>query len=370
MTTDPTAQITFVNIEPLVTCGEATIEWKYNGTTISTSNYPLVITNIGVSQTGSSRREYPLVSRQSTTGVVNTTLSLVNVAAQQFNWIKVDVPQGWYRMEILTATEDILSNVFNVFNGTDVSCVVIPSQSSTLPSSSTSSILPSSSIAKYNSTTPVNSSPASTSTSVAVGSSTGKRRIVGGVLGAVAVLALIAAIFLWASRRRRTKTRNATKRRPPKGHRHLSDSTGAILPFGGGNQEDSPQLSITDEDFASEKSAVAEDYTTPKLPSIAATRSHPQSPTSSGRPASMVVKPSFESSDTLQSRPSASPIPPRHPSVRGRRTSRKPVPVYDPGEFPGSEVNDIPLTDRPEGDLGGGPKIYYLTPDAPLEQRK
>lgn len=368
MTTTPTNQIVFLTVPNLVTCGAVTIEWTYNSTTPPTSNYPLVVTNVGVNQGGLNRRKYSLVPRQSTT-VVNTTLAMVNVSTGRFDWAKVNIPQGWYRMDIYATAEGIPSNIFNVTNGLDVSCVVVPS----IPSSFVSSVTPTSSYSRSHTTSSTNI-PSGTSTPVVGNSSARKRAVVGGIVGGVAVLALIAAIALWMYRRK-TRAQTATPRsavpaikgRGPKGHHNPSDSTGAILPCGSGNQRDSPQISTSEDDFASEKSALADDDTTPKLPSAAATKSFP---TSSKRPSSMVVKPSFESCETPQSRPSTSPPQSRHPSDRTRRTSRKPVPVYNPGEFPGSEPNDIPLSDRPEVILGGGKKIYYLIPDTPLEQRK
>ena len=107
----------------------------------------------------------------------------------------------------------------------------------------------------------------------------------------------------------------------------------------------------------------------------------------------MVVQPSFESYETAQSMSSrrqphrsldSSPLPPgniippspasqyhpRHPRDRVRRTSRKPVPVYDPSEFHGSEADDIPLSARSETSLSGGKMTHYLIPDPPLEQKK
>lgn len=268
-------------------------------------------------------------------------------------------------MNIYAPAGPIPSNVFNVTNGLDVSCVVGLSQSSLSPSSSL-----------VTSTSPSQAaSPTNTSFVTTPTLTMRKGAIAGSVVGGVAVLALIAALFLWLSRRRRARARKVTtcprtKGQPPKGNHTPSDSTGAILQYGG-NRQSSRQLSTSEEDCTSEKSAVADD-TMPKLPSIAAARSHPQSssPTSDRRPASMIVKPSFESYESTQSRPSTSPAHSRYPPDRSRRASRKPVPAYNPTEFPRSEPNDIPLSDPPETILGNGPKIYYIIPDAPLEQRR
>jgi hypothetical protein len=361
--------ISFLTVPNLVTCSEVTIQWTYNGTTPSTPNYPLVVTNIGVSQSGLSRREVPLVARQSTT-TVNTTLAVVNASTGRFNWPKVNIPQGWYRMDIYATSGVIPSNTFNVTNGLDVSCVVAPSQPSV--SSSLTSLTPNSTYSLFPSTSSTSSTSVTTSTVIVGNSSVKRRAIVGGVVGGVALLTLIAAVALWLSHRRRKRTRNATppstlsriKGQACKANHNSSDSTGAILPLGRGSWQNSRQLSILGDDFASEKFAVADDDTMPRLPSVAATRSYP---TSSRRPTSM-IQPSFES---CESRPSSPPSNnSRYPPDRTRRASRKPVPVYDPSEFPGSDPNGIPLSDSPESILGGGTKVYYIIPDAPLEQRK
>lgn len=274
-------------------------------------------------------------------------------------------------MNIYAPAGPIPSNVFNVTNGLDVSCVVGLSQSSTL---SSSSLVTSTSPSPSQSVSPTNTVFVTTPTTTVQ-----KGAIAGGVVGGGVVLVLIAALFLWLSWRRKARARKVTplpagprsKRQPPKGNHTPSDSTGAILQYGG-NRQNSRQLSTSEEDCSSEKSAVADD-TMPKLPSIAfPTRSHPQpsSPTSDRRPTSMVVKPSFESYDSVQSRPSTSPAHSRYPPDRSRRASRKPVPAYNPTEFPRTEPNDIPPSSSPETNLGNGTKIYYLIPDAPLEQRR
>ncbi|KAF9653726.1 hypothetical protein BDM02DRAFT_3265434 [Thelephora ganbajun] len=391
-TTIPTDEIVFSTVPSLTTCSQVTIGWAYHGTTPPTSNYPLVVTNIGIDQGSLSRREYPSVSRRSAT-VVNMTLSAINPSLDKFDWLKVNIPQGRYRLDVYTTVEVLSSNLFNVTNGVDVSCLVAPSQSSILSSSAPSVTPP----------FPTHSTSSTNNPSIPVvgNLSVSKGVIAGAIVSGVAVLALIAVIALWALRRRRTIARNATppgsvprtKGQASRGLHNPSDSTGTILPFGGGNQENSPQFSTSEEDFASEKSTVAFDDNKLNLTPIVATRSYSKSSTSSRRPVSMTVKPSFESRETVQSRPSRqprrsldssmvppnkttlapsppSPSHPRYPSDRTRRASRKPVPVYDPSEFPSSESNDIPLSARPETDLSGGAKIYYLIPDAPPGQRK
>lgn len=373
MTTTTAADITFLTVPNLVTCSEVTIQWTYNGTTPPTSNYSLVVTNIGINQNGLNSREYPLVPRQRT-AVVNTTLAAVNVSAAKFDWVKVNIPQGWYRMNIYAPTVVVPSNIFNVTNGLDVSCVATTSQS-LISSSSTSPTHPASSYSTPYTTSQTATTSIPTSGVAAGISSARKRAIAGGVVGGTAVLALIAVIALWLSRRRKARTRNATpptaclktKGQPPKGGHSSSDSTGAILQYGG-NKESSRQLSTSSEDFTSEKSAVPDDDTMPKPPSIAATRSH-STQASSKRPTSMAVQPSFESYESAQSRSPTSPSNYRYPPDRSRRASRKPVPTYDPSEFPVSEADDIPLSDPPETMFGGGTNIYYIIPDAPLEQR-
>lgn len=365
MTTVAAPGIAFLTVPNLLTCSEVTIQWTYNATTPPTYDYPLVVTNIGVDQSGLNRKEYPLVSRQSTT-LVNMTLAAVNASTGKFDWSKVDIPQGWYRMNIYATAGAIPSNIFNVTNGLDVSCVVTPSQSST-SSSSTSPTTPASTDFP-----PSTIGPSVTTTPLIVGNSSVKRgAIAGGVVGG-AVLFLIAAFALWLFRRRKTRTRNTSRTSVSrtKGNHNLSDSTGAILPLGGkGNRGNSRQLSTSEEDFTSEKSAVADDHALPNLPPNVATRPHSRSSTPGRRHASMFVTSSFESCDSVRPRPSTSPSHPRHSHHRTRRTSRKPVPAYDPSEFPTAELNDIPSPGSPDS-VSGGAKMFYLIPDPPLSSAR
>ena len=374
-TTFPRDEIVFAVISNLTTCSGATIEWMYNRPDPPSSNYPLVVTNIGVDQGTPLRREYPLVSRQGTTAV-NKTLININAAMQRANWTQVNVPQGWYRLDFYASTKVLSSNVFAVTNGPDVSCLVAPSQtpSSTPPPPSSTST----------------GSPSDTSpTSVPVRSSVNTGAIAGGVVGGVGLLALIAALVLCVFHRRNSRSRNATptgsmnrtKGQGSKGFHNPSDSTGAILP-------NSPHMS--DADFDPEKSAVAYDHTKPSLTIMAPTRAYSESSTSSKRPASMTVQPCFESREMAHPRPPRVPrhsldgslvpphktaIPPspsslaspRYPSDRARRASRKPVPAYDESEFSSIISNDIPLAGRSETSIGT--KVYYITPDVPLDQR-
>lgn len=370
MTTTSTTDIVFLTIPNLVTCGPVTIEWIYNATTPPTSNYFLAVTNIGVNQSGLSRRRYPLASRQSTI-VVNTTLGAINASSGQFDWVKVNIPQGWYRMDIYSTTEVVPSNTFNVTNGADVSCVVIPSQPSTSPP--LSSTVPSSSLSHSSFSTNIPS--VATSSPVVGTSSMNKGAIAGGVVGGVAALSLIVVLAMWLFRHRRTGVRKAipppsvagAKRKPSKGNHTPSDSAGTILPCGG-NKQNSPQLS-TSGDCASEKSVVADEDTILTLFPTVPVRSYSESSTSDRRPTSMIVKPSFESYESTQSRPQTSPLHSRYPPDRTRRASRKPVPAYHPHEFPTSQPDGIPSSGQPETGLGGGTKLYYIIPDAPLEQR-
>ena len=387
MPTIPTDTIVFLNISSLTVCSPAAIGWVYLGPS-SSSDYPLVVTNIGVNQGGASRREYPLVPRQASTAV-NMTLSDIDPSLGMFNWPKVNVTQGQYRLDIYTPAGVMSSNTFAV-NGTDVSCLAASSRSSIPPSST-----PSPSHSTSSTSSSANNSSVTSPTSVVGGSSVNKGAIAGGVVGGVVVFALV-ALALWTFRCRKARARNATpassmpktKGQGRKGLRNTSDSMGALLPLGGGNQESSPQLS--EENFYSEKPVVASDDAESNFPTpIPPARSYSKSSTSSRRPASMTVRPSYGSRETLQSQPprpicrsldsdavppSDTVIPPssslsQYPPSRTRRSLRKPVPVYDPSEFPASGSNDIPLVGRSEASLGGGAKMYYIIPDPPLEQR-
>ena len=368
MTTVTTPDIVFLTVPYLVTCSEVTIQWTYNATTPPTSDYPLVVTNIGLDQSGLNRRGYPLASRQRTT-VVNTTLAAVNVSTGKFYWPKVNVPQGWYRMNIYAKAGVILSNPFNVTNGLDTSCVVAQPQPSIPASSSISPATPTS----PDSLSSTNGLPVATKPSVVGNSSVRKGAIAGGVVGGVIFLLLIAAVVIWLHPRRKTRARKATpsrtKGRPFGGDHDPSDSTGAILPLGDQGFKGNPPRSWS-EDFTSDKDkyAAVNHDTLPRLPSTAVAKSYSKSSTSGRRPTSMIVKPSFESYDSVQSRPSTAPSHSRPPPNRIRRTSRKPVPEYDPNEFSTPESNDIPLSGLSET-TPGGIKTYHLIPDAPLWQR-
>jgi hypothetical protein len=330
---------------------------------------------------------------------VNMTLSVIDPTLGKFDWLKVNVPQGRYRLDFYVLTKVLSSNLFNVTNGVDTSCLVVPSQSSILPSSTSSVIhAPTPTPSPSPSTSSMTYSSAALPTPVMGGLSLSVHKgvIAGGVIGGVVLLALIATLALCVFRRRKTRAHCTTpacsgprtKGQPSKRLHNPSDSTGTILPFGGGDREKSPQLS--EEDFESEKSAAACEDARTNLTPVAPTRTYSKSSTSSRRPVSMTVKPSFESHETIQSRrpphrsldssavppnksfipPSpSSPSHPRYPPDRTRRASRKPVPVYDPSEFPTSEPDGIPLVGRSETSLGGGTRIHYLIPDAPLQQR-
>lgn len=371
----PRDEIVFSVISNLTTCSGATIEWTYYRHSPPSSNYPLVVTNIGVDQGSPRRRAYPLVPRQGP-AAVNITIASVNATVEKVNWTQVNVPQGWYRLDFYASTKVLSSNAFTVTNGPDLSCLAVPPQH------------PSSTPPPPAGTPSTDSISLTSSTPVTGGSSVNTGAIAGGAVGGVGFLAVIAGLVLWVFRRRKSRARNATPTGPvprtkgqgSKGFHNPSDSRGAILP-------NSPQLSEADSD--PEKSAVVYDNTKPSVAVIAPSRSYSKSSTSSKRPASMTVQPSFESRETVQSRPPRVPrysldgaavppnktmIPPspsfphpRQPSDRTRRASRKPVPAYDESEFSSFGSNDIPLSGRSETSLGT--KVYYITPDAPLDQR-
>lgn len=382
MTPIPTDEIVFSTVPSLTTCSPTTITWAYNGSMPVTSFWSLVVTDVGIDQEGLSRRGYPLGFKRSTT-TINMTLSTILPSMGGFQWSEVNVPQGRYRLDVYASANVMSSNVFNVTNGPDTSCLAGLLQSSTQLSSGTLIPTPSS----------------SSSTSVPVhGGSVHKGLIAGTAVSVVAILSLIAAAALWVFRRRNATSSGfvpRTKGQSSKALHNQMDSTGVVLPFVGKNQETFPHSQASEDDSHSEKTAVASDCikSKPSSPSIAATRTYSRSSLSSRRPVSMAVKPSFESRETIQSYisrqthhsldssavrpnntifPSSSPPPPhpRHPTDRTRRASRKPVPVYDPNEFPGTESNGIPLTDRSEMGFFDRRQTFYIVPDPPLEQRK
>ncbi|THH18841.1 hypothetical protein EW146_g2200 [Bondarzewia mesenterica] len=204
----------FNTVAEMWTCGEATVTWNYLG---SASGLKLGITNDGVMQKAapthslsdgtssstSTASASGLVRRQtSSTSVptINQTLvTQLDPFAYNWTWSKVDVPQGWYVMEAFMGSSSAQSTSFFVNNGTDVSCLIgsTPSSSSSSPASATSA-----------------SSAASSSSSAIVAPVSGSSRsshagaIAGGVVGGVAfVSALLAALLFWFCRRRPSRAR-------------------------------------------------------------------------------------------------------------------------------------------------------------------
>lgn len=302
------------------------------------------------------------------------TLSEVDPSSESFDWPEVDVPQGRYRFDAYFSGQVLPSNLFTVTPGSEASAsCLVPPWKLPFPSSSTSS--------------PSQSTSATSPIPVVGATSVNKGVIAGGVVSGMAVLALIASLALCVLRRRArarraipTRSVPRTKGQVSKALHNSSDSTGAIL-------TNYPQLS--EEDFGSEKSY---DDTQPIPTLTAPPKSHLRSSVSNRRPVSMAVKPSFESHGTAQSLPLRSPCrsldssaappnktalptspsfpsPTRYPSQRARRASRKPVPAYDASEFPSSGSDDIPLSGWSGTGHSDGTKVHYLIPDAPLEQR-
>ena len=382
-TTIQTDEIVFSTVPSLTTCSSTTITWAYVATTPVTSFWPLVVTDVGIDQEGHSRRGYPLLFRRS--AVINVTLAAIHPSMGAFQWPSVSIPQGRYRLDVYASAKVMSSNVFNVTNGSDTSCLAGSFQSSIQPSSGTSISTPSST-----------GNPSAIPPTTVPGGSMHKGLIAGTAVSGVAILFLIAAVALWVFRRRNATSPGSapgTKGQLSKALHHQMDSIGATLPFVGRNQENFPQSSASEDDSHSEKTAVIYDQTKPSAPSIAAAKTYSRSSLSSRRPVSMAVKPSFESRETIQSnmsrqthrsldssavRPNNTAFPysspssphPRYPTDRTRRASRKPVPVYDPNEFPGAESNGIPLSGRSEMGLLDRKQTFYLIPDPPLEQRK
>ncbi|KAK0449624.1 uncharacterized protein EV420DRAFT_1565096 [Desarmillaria tabescens] len=222
--------LVFVGISSLTTCTSGSVRWVYSGPDTPLS---LMITNINVTQTGSSSvtassssttalsstasrspitdltaRAIPTYLTVSAGDDTNTSddgfVKIITTSADPsndlFTWDKVDVPQGWYKiwasMEAYPDFSQATSSDYFVTNGSDISCLLSSggsSSSSTFMSSTMSST----------------SSPSATAIVGAV-SSVNKGAIAGGVVGGVALLsAVLAALvyFLCASqRRRRTAT--------------------------------------------------------------------------------------------------------------------------------------------------------------------
>lgn len=444
------------NVHNMTTCTSGLISWSYTGQAAELS---LSITNIGVDQSYDLSR---FRARQSVSGTIQKQLVDTNTSASSWTWSSVNLTQGWYEIQgLVIATPSVSSNSapFFITNGTNVSCLTStsPQASSTLSPSASAS-----------------SSTAAAKTNVA--------SIVGGVVGGVvgAILVVIAGVWLWSRRRKRSFARGGSRRQKwgslksthssiqpggdgakPAGdhfHGHSESTEGVLEVVGGGkgsatttsgDSEEDPAIMGEEKPISPASSSGMSPFdalNTPIHYDRRASTYYPQIPTpvasegfrtrsASGHASNQSIeqqaqriRSSMETSirrrsdrlsmPTLPS-PSLSRLPhsPTHTQhkeeyplspvtatpinrsistggVIARRTSRKPVPEYDPsalfedtntdsvstftggaessqthGTGMGTGASGTPTDLVHKASFGDGRPVHYLIPDMPLPQR-
>ncbi|KAG5652500.1 hypothetical protein H0H81_004813 [Sphagnurus paluster] len=220
---DPSPLLVFNSPNQPTSCAATLISWNYSGPDEPLS---LSITNIGVSQDGSTStrppntftnrfapRE-PLYRRDDITIQIASSLS---PSSSSFNWTSVSVPQGFY---LLTASLQNVqepystnSSPFFVQQGTDTSCLNIPSSpSSSSPGSSSTPSTPSTS--SEDATSSSDTSSSSSPTVIPIGGSSestiNKGAIVGGVVAGVLALLITLSAFC-ICRRRHSRSRSHSR---------------------------------------------------------------------------------------------------------------------------------------------------------------
>jgi hypothetical protein len=203
-------------IAEMFTCGQTNVRWTYTG---SASPLTLNITNINVTQQAPLSSIGPSSTASSASSLVSATSPLlkrqyngfdgsylpsvnefviagIDPTANNYTWTSVNVPQGWYQIfaNVQNAVQATSSSFF-VQNGTNTNCVPqyavgVPVPSTGASSSSTSHV------------PVVTSSPSS-----AQSGHSHAGAIAGGVVGGLALLGVVAAIFLCFLRRRTPRAR-------------------------------------------------------------------------------------------------------------------------------------------------------------------
>jgi len=101
----------------MTTCKPGIITWNYSG---SSANRLLSITNVDDPYSSGN------ITRQSTTG--NSFSVDINAASNNWTWSQVNVSQGWYQGNVPSLSA--VSAAFFISNGSDVSCLLGSSSSS------------------------------------------------------------------------------------------------------------------------------------------------------------------------------------------------------------------------------------------------
>jgi hypothetical protein len=208
-------------IGEMFTCGQTNIRWAYTG---SPSPLTLNITNINVTQQAPLSSIGPSSTSQAPASAASASSASPSLARRQFNgyggsylpsvneifiagidptlnnftWTSVIVPQGWYQIYAnVQNTVQATSASFYVQNGTNTNCV--PQFAAGVPVPATS--------ASASSTSHVAVATGTSSPSSAQSGHSHAGAIAGGVVGGLALLAVVAAIFLCFLRRSPSRTR-------------------------------------------------------------------------------------------------------------------------------------------------------------------
>lgn len=207
-TSAPSASATpifsFINEDDLQpsTCQAVDLYWFYAG---SQGTINLYATNVGVPQPNPSISSPTVISAPpSATRNITVTLGInINTSTSVFRWSPVNVPQGWYILNVSLPAQSLNteSDPFYVHTGNDTSCIssFLTSASSlnTPAPKPTSSILPTASTV----------ATVSQSTALSIGT------VIGATFGLAIVIGAILMTYIWCKRGRSSKT----KRRHAKG---------------------------------------------------------------------------------------------------------------------------------------------------------
>lgn len=228
--------LSFDTIGNLTTCEPATIRWFYAGAPI---NMTLSVTNIGVTQVSlppapstsstSTSTRAPIENRQLRAEVVDMVISTkVNPASLTFEWPSVNVTSGSYQFEALIISQNYLkvSDVFYVLQGPNTAC---------LPASSTSTT-PSSVPTGGSPSIPA---PVSGASSKPINTSA----IVGIVLGVLALIMVVLAVWFFLRHRKQQRQIGAGKKGSSKKWNALNstDSRAGIMAAVGANNDKDPR---------------------------------------------------------------------------------------------------------------------------------
>ncbi|KAF6757634.1 hypothetical protein DFP72DRAFT_1167984 [Ephemerocybe angulata] len=219
--------LSFDTIGNLTTCEPATIRWFYAGAPI---NMTLSVTNIGVTQISSPPSPFDQLdlNLHPSPHRKPAAPTKVNPASLTFEWPSVNVTSGSYQFEALIISQNYLkiSDVFYVLQGPNTAC---------LPASSTSTI-PSSVPTGGSPSIPA---PVSGASSKPINTSA----IVGIVLGVLALIMVVLAVWFFLRHRKQQRQIGAGKKGSSKKWNALNstDSRAGIMAAVGANNDKDPR---------------------------------------------------------------------------------------------------------------------------------